>query len=237
MLQHYSPFKVAESFRLLAALAPAIASISAWAGPRRPAADHRGLAGCVSDKSAPLDFAALAEELEGHLTGDLARPLPRVAPRRVAARRRSPESGALARPARLGIRLRRPFQRRCGADRGKPGRLSRRRWPSAALAVHAFAASSTAAARACGAETRIFRVTLSDGRAVNGRSREQAGSFARQAGDTRVHDPRDASACHRRYRRGRSRRARCAGRALRRDGVRARQSCSRRCRAAAFHRA
>jgi len=182
MLQHYSPLKVAESFKLLAALAPDRVDLGVGRAPGGLPQTTEVLQARL-DKSAPLDFAALAEELEAHLTGDLARPLPRVAPRRILLGG-SPESGALA--ARLGWEFvfaghfngdAALIEASLGAYRAGGGH-------SAALAVHAFAAPSTAAARDAVRETRIFRVTLSDGRAVNVRSREQAESFARQAGDT-----------------------------------------------------
>lgn len=41
MLQHYSPYKVAENFNLLASLAPG-ALISAWESPRRSTAVNAG---------------------------------------------------------------------------------------------------------------------------------------------------------------------------------------------------
>ncbi len=182
MLQHYSPFKVAESFKLLAALAPDRVDLGVGRAPGGLPQTTEALQARL-DKSAPPDFAALAEALEGHLTGDLARPLPRVAPRRILLGG-SPESGALA--ARLGWEF--VF---AGHFNGDPalieaslGAYRAGGGQAAALAVHAFAASSTTAARDAVRETRIFRITLSDGRAVNVRSREQAESFARQAGDT-----------------------------------------------------
>lgn len=182
MLQHYSPFKVAEAFKLLAALAPDRVDLGIGRAPGGLPQTTEVLQARL-DKSTPLDFAALAEELEGHLNSDLARPLPRVAPRRVLLGG-SPDSGALA--ARLGWEF--VFAGHFNGDaalieasfdayRAGGGR-------SPALAVHAFAASSAAVARDAVRETRIFRVTLSDGRAVNVRSREQAEGFARQAGDT-----------------------------------------------------
>lgn len=182
MLQHYSPFKVAETFRLLAALAPDRVDLGIGRAPGGLPQTTQALQARL-DKSAPPDFAALAEELDGHLNGELARPLPRVAPRRVLLGG-SPDSGALA--ARLGWDFvfaghfngdAALIEASLGAYRAGGGRAP-------ALAVHAFAAASAASARDAVRETRIFRVTLSDGRALNLRSREQAESFARQAGDS-----------------------------------------------------
>lgn len=182
MLQHYSPFKVAETFKLLAALAPDRVDLGIGRAPGGLPQTTQALQARL-DKSAPADFAALAEALETYLNGDLARPLPRVAPRRILLGG-SPDSGALA--ARLGWEF--VF---AGHFNGDPAlieaSLSAYRTGggrSPALAVHAFAAPSANTARDALRETRIFRVTLSDGRAVNVRSHEQAENFARQAGDT-----------------------------------------------------
>lgn len=182
MLQHYSPFKVAETFKLLAALAPDRVDLGIGRAPGGLPQTTQALQARL-DKSAPADFAALAEALETYLNGDLARPLPRVAPRRILLGG-SPDSGALA--ARLGWEFvfaghfngdAALIEASLSAYRAGGGR-------SPALAVHAFAAPSATAARDAVRETRIFRVTLSDGRAVNVRSHEQAENFARQAGDT-----------------------------------------------------
>ncbi len=182
MLQHYSPFKVAETFKLLAALAPDRVDLGIGRAPGGLPQTTQALQARL-DKSATLDFAALAEALEAHLSGELARPLPRIAPRRILLGG-SPGSAVLA--ARLGWEFvfaghfngdPALIEASLGAYRAGGGR-------SSALAVHAFAAHSAAAARDAVRETRIFRVTLSDGRAVNLRSHEQAENFARQAGDT-----------------------------------------------------
>ncbi|KRE16997.1 hypothetical protein ASE63_14085 [Bosea sp. Root381] len=182
MLQHYSPFKVAETFKLLAALAPDRVDLGIGRAPGGLPQTTQALQARL-DKAAPADFATLAEALESYLNDDLARPLPRVAPRRILLGG-SPDSGALA--ARLGWEF--VF---AGHFNGDPalieaslGAYRAGGGHAPALAVHAFAAPSAVAARDAVRETRIFRVTLSDGRAVNVRSPEQAESFARQAGDT-----------------------------------------------------
>lgn len=182
MLQHYSPFKVAESFKLLAALAPGRVDLGIGRAPGGLPQTTAALQSRL-DKSAPTDFATLAMALEAHLNDDLARPRPRIAPRRILLGG-SEESGALA--ARLGWEFvfaghfngdAELIEASLGAYRAGGG-------STAALAVHAFAAPSATAARDAVRETRIFRVTLSDGRGVNLRSREQAETFARQVGET-----------------------------------------------------
>ncbi|WP_186419898.1 MsnO8 family LLM class oxidoreductase [Bosea sp. CS1GBMeth4] len=182
MLQHYSPFKVAESFKLLAALAPDRVDLGIGRAPGGLPLATQALQSRL-DRSVPPDFTALVEALDGYLSDDLARPLARVAPRRILLGG-SPESGALA--ARLGWEF--VFAGHFNGDAAlidaSLGAYRAGGGTRAALAVHAFAASSSAAAREAVRETRIFRVTLSDGRAVNVRSREQAESFAHQAGDT-----------------------------------------------------
>jgi len=181
MLQHYSPFKVAESFKLLSALAPGRVDLGIGRAPGGLPQATRALQARL-DPSAPADFAELAQALDRYLDDDLARPLARTAPRRILLGG-SPESARLA--ARLGWEFvfaghfngdAALIEASLGAYRAGGGKAP-------ALAVHAFAASSSAAAREAVRETRIFRVTLSDGRAVNLRSREQAESFAREAGD------------------------------------------------------
>ncbi len=181
MLQHYSPFKVAESFKLLSALAPGRVDLGIGRAPGGLPQATRALQARL-DTSTLADFSVLAEALDRYLDDDLARPLARVAPRRILLGG-SPESGALA--ARLGWEF--VFAGHFNGDaaliEASLGAYRAGGGGAAALAVHAFAASSAAAARDAVRETRIFRVTLSDGRAVNVRSREQAEGFAREAGD------------------------------------------------------
>lgn len=182
MLQHYSPFKVAENFKLLSALAPGRVDLGIGRAPGGLPAATEALQARL-DKSAPTDFPALAEALDRYLDDDLARPVIRSAPRRILLGG-SPDSGALA--ARLGWEFvfaghfngdASLIEASLGAYRAGGGRAP-------ALAVHAFAAPSSAAAREAVRETRVFRVTLSNGRSVNLRTREQAENFAQQAGDT-----------------------------------------------------
>lgn len=181
MLQHYSPFKVAETFKLLAALAPGRVDLGIGRAPGGLPEATRALQARL-DPATPPDFTALAEALDRYLDDELARPRARTAPRRILLGG-SPESAALA--ARLGwdFVFAGHFNGDAALTEASLGAYRTGGGTTPALAVHAFAAPSSAAAREAVCETRIFRVTLSDGRAVNVRSREQAESFAREAGD------------------------------------------------------
>jgi luciferase family oxidoreductase group 1 len=102
MLRHYAPYKVAENFNLLAALAPG-ASIWAWA---RPGGLPASTAALAAGRPPFADFDQQLRDLEGYLAGAeseaLARPVPQQAPERFLLGA-SPQSAKQA--AELGWRF------------------------------------------------------------------------------------------------------------------------------------
>src|SRR5438067_10428650 len=66
MLQHYSPYKVAENFNLLASLAPGRVDLGIGKAPGGLPLSTRALQSAHDPAHKP-DFAALAFELNGHL--------------------------------------------------------------------------------------------------------------------------------------------------------------------------
>lgn len=191
LLQHYSPYKVAESFNLLAALAPGRIDLGIGKAPGGLPLSTRALR-VQHDPERTRSFEALLAELDGFLAGSpdakdslagaQALPKPPVPAERFLLGA-SPDSARLA--ADLGWRF--VF---AGQLNGDPKALE------AALDAHAkagatelpllgVAALAAATAEEAGALTdqlRVVRVTLDNGQSVNLGSEEQAAEFARQAG-------------------------------------------------------
>ncbi|WP_049105841.1 MsnO8 family LLM class oxidoreductase, partial [Burkholderia cenocepacia] len=111
MLQHYSPFKVAETFKLLAALAPGRVDLGIGKAPGGLPLTTRALQ-WFHDKARKPDFAGQLAALDAFLgwgvaedhplAGAVAMPVPPQLPERVLLGG-SPDSGALA--ARNGWRF------------------------------------------------------------------------------------------------------------------------------------
>ena len=83
MLRHYAPYKVAENFNLLAALAPGRVDLGVGKAPGGLPASTAALA---AGRPAFADFDQQLRDLEGYLSGAesevLARPVPQQAPER-----------------------------------------------------------------------------------------------------------------------------------------------------------
>ncbi|BEP55116.1 LLM class flavin-dependent oxidoreductase [Variovorax sp. V118] len=192
MLQHYSPFKVAETFKVLASLAPGRVDLGIGKAPGGLPLTSKALQSLHDPvKAKALDFEARLRELDAFLhdgvpadhalAGAVATPFPPVAPQRVLLGG-SPESALLA--ARLGWQFVYAghfngdpvnIEQSIDAYRGATGRAP-------LLALFAFAAEThDEAAERVGA-LRSFRVTLPTGQSVNLPSLEAAAEFARQAG-------------------------------------------------------
>jgi len=190
MLQHYSPFKVAESFRVLAALAPGRVDLGVGKAPGGLPLTTRALQS-LHDKARKPAFADQLAELDaflgegvgpGHpLAGAQALPVPPEAPDRILLGG-SPESAELA--ARHGWLF-------CyaGHFNGDESNIARsietyRQLTGRAplLALFAFAAPTRAEAIERVGALRLFKVTLANGQSVNLPSAEAAAEFARQAG-------------------------------------------------------
>ncbi|QVN23219.1 MsnO8 family LLM class oxidoreductase [Burkholderia pyrrocinia] len=228
MLQHYSPYKIAENFNLLASLAPGRVDLGVGKAPGGLPLSTRALQAGY-DPARRASFAELADELDRHLqragtrpdapdddnaTALHATPLPSV-PAQPFLLGASAESAALA--ARLGwtfvyashlnastVDLERAFDAYRHASGGR----------TPLLAVSAIVAATRDAAAQLASGHQGFRVQVGDTPAVNVGSLEQAHAYIRQAGggphridprETRiVHGTRDAvlrelDALHRRY--------------------------------------
>ncbi|WCM21747.1 LLM class flavin-dependent oxidoreductase [Paraburkholderia bryophila] len=192
MLQHYSPFKVAESFRVLAALAPGRVDLGVGKAPGGLPLTTRALQ-WFHDKAKKPDFAHQLAELDAFLkwgvaedhplAGALALPTPPEAPQRVLLGG-SPESAALAAQHDWQYCYAGHFngdeaniERSFDAYRSVTGRTP-------LLAVYAFAAESKAEAQRHVGALRVFKVRLAGGQTVNLPSPEAAAEFARQTGVT-----------------------------------------------------
>ena len=103
MLRHYAPYKVAENFNLLAALAPGRVDLGVGKAPGGLPASTAALA---AGRPAFADFDQQLRDLEGYLSGAeadvLARPVPQQAPERFLLGA-SPQSAKQA--AELGWRF------------------------------------------------------------------------------------------------------------------------------------
>ena len=201
MLQHYSPYKVAENFNLLASLAPGRVDLGIGKAPGGLPLSTRALQSAHDPAHRP-DFAALAFELNGHLVdhpagnpehsaadgeeqfGSVLRatPLP-PSPARPFLLGASIESAALA--ARLGWdfvyaahingapdEIERAFGRYRAASNGR----------KPLLAISVIAAQSADEAARLASDTRRFRVQVGDQQPVTVGSIAQAEEFVRQAG-------------------------------------------------------
>ncbi|MGH6860383.1 MAG: MsnO8 family LLM class oxidoreductase [Phyllobacterium sp.] len=192
MLQHYSAYKVAENFNLLASLAPDRVDIGIGKAPGGLPLSTRALQGAYDPLRKP-SFAVQLAELDGFLRHDQAAtagddslaafPLPEKPAQRFLLGA-SVESAALA--ARLGWTF--VFAGHIQGDEAAIAEaLSVYRNASgkpALLALSIITAQTDALAEQLTGDTRRFRVEV-DGQAVNVGSREQALDYVRQAGATK----------------------------------------------------
>ncbi|SDR50263.1 luciferase family oxidoreductase, group 1 [Paraburkholderia fungorum] len=190
MLQHYSPFKVAENFRLLASLAPGRVDLGVGKAPGGLPSTTRALQ-WFHDKSKKPDFAGQLAELDAFLgagvaddhplAGAQAMPVPPESPERILLGG-SAESAALA--ARYGWSF-------CyaGHFNGDDANIERsiQTYRDASgraplLALFAFAAETKEQAAQLVGPLRIFKLQLSNGQSFNLGSAQAAEEFARQTG-------------------------------------------------------
>jgi luciferase family oxidoreductase group 1 len=198
MLQHYSPFKVAEVFRLLEALAPGRVDLGIGKAPGGLPHATQALQ-ALHDKSNKLGFDEALEQLDGFIRGSLAQdhPLARAQAKPDVARPpdrillgASPESAALA--ARLDWDF-------CyaGHFNGDPANIERtfaayrpasKRPPK--LALFAVAAATHERAAKLVGEVKLFTLHLPAGQRVNLATLEAVQEFVREAGvsDYRVEE-------------------------------------------------
>ncbi|MXN75782.1 MsnO8 family LLM class oxidoreductase [Burkholderia sp. 4701] len=192
MLQHYSPFKVAETFKLLASLAPGRVDLGIGKAPGGLPLTTRALQ-WIHDKAKKPGFAAQLEELDAFLgwgvaedhplAGALAMPVPPQAPERILLGG-SPDSAELA--ARRGWRF-------CyaGHFNGDEANIERSldAYRSAGgvrplVALYAVAAPTRDEAEQLIGPLRIFKLQIAGGQSFNLGSAQAAADFARQSGAT-----------------------------------------------------
>jgi len=191
LLQHYSPYKVAETFNLLAALAPDRIDLGVGKAPGGLPLSTKALR-VQHDPERARSFEALLSELDGFLSGSLdasdplagaqALPKPPVSAERFLLGA-SPDSARLA--ADLGWRF--VFAGQLNGDpKALEAALDAYAKAGASdlplLGIAALAAATAEEARALTDQLRVIRVTLDNGQSVNLGSEEQAAEFARQAG-------------------------------------------------------
>ncbi|HKR43433.1 MAG TPA: LLM class flavin-dependent oxidoreductase [Paraburkholderia sp.] len=190
MLQHYSPFKVAESFRVLASLAPGRVDLGVGKAPGGLPLTTRALQ-WFHDKEKKPNFASQLAELDAFLkwgvaedhplAGAIALPAPPEAPQRVLLGG-SPESARLAAQYDWQFCYAGHFngdeaniERSIEAYRNATSRPP-------LLALYAFVAATHDEAKHHVGPLRIFKLQLSTGQSVNLPSPEAAAEFARQTG-------------------------------------------------------
>lgn len=190
MFQHYSPYKVAETFNLLASLAPGRVDLGVGKAPGGFPASTRALR--TGPVDAPVqDFEKQLDDLNRYLLADaaaanalLATPVPTIPAERfllgasVASAKLAASKGWILVFAGHLNGDQHNLQETFDVYRRETG------GKVPVLALAAFAAESEEAARARVADIKIFKVTLSNGVSVNVGNPEQAAEFARQSGVT-----------------------------------------------------
>jgi luciferase family oxidoreductase group 1 len=192
MLQHYSPYKVAENFNLLAALGRGRVDLGVGKAPGGLPLSTKALQQEI-DSAKRLDFNSKLEQLSAFLGGEkiasgpfeglAATPKPNT-PAEKFVLGASPESALLA--ARSGWdfvyaghlngdtdNLQKTFDAYCNVTGKVP-----------VLALGAVVAESKDEVEATVSKIRIFKVHLASGTSVSVGTLEAAAEFARQAGET-----------------------------------------------------
>lgn len=204
MLQHYSPYKVAENFNVLASLAPGRVELGIGRAPgglpRSTKALQKGVAEAdtLAEKLTELEQLLHDKTGEEHpLAGLVASPLPKqpadifllgtsLSSAELAAEKGYPYAFALfinndPDTAQKAINTyRNKFNRSFGGE------------PKAILALSVIASDSEEEANELAGHFKNVRVTLASGKTVNVGTLEQAKEFARQAGETFTAEERDA---------------------------------------------
>lgn len=204
MLQHYSPYKVAENFNVLASLAPGRVELGIGRAPgglpRSTKALQKGVAEAdtLAEKLTELEQLLHDKTGEEHpLAGLVASPLPKqpadifllgtsLSSAELAAEKGYPYAFALfinndPDTAQKAINTyRNKFNRSFGGE------------PKAILALSVIASDSEEEANELAGHFKNVRVTLASGKTVNVGTLEQAKEFARQAGEAFTAEERDA---------------------------------------------
>jgi len=204
MLQHYSPYKVAENFNVLASLAPGRVELGIGRAPGGLPRSTKALQKGVADSATLAEKLTELEQLlhdktgkEHPLAGLVASPLPKqpadifllgtsLSSAELAAEKGYPYAFALfinndPDTAQKAINTyRNKFNRSFGGE------------PKAILALSVIASDSEEEANELAGHFKNVRVTLASGKTVNVGTLEQAKEFARQAGETFTAEERDA---------------------------------------------
>ena len=199
MLQHYSPYKVAENFNLLAALAPGRVDLGVGKAPGGLPLSTRALQQGV-DRPERLTFADRLAQLDNWLSltetesSDTVRATP-IPPQRADGflLGASLESADLA--AQLDWNF--VFAAHLNGDSRLLGEVISR-WRARSrrnvmVAVQVIVAPDAARAEALAAQVQVWSVVLANGQRVTVGSEAQAHEFARQAGSPAVEIARRAS--------------------------------------------
>ncbi|MCC6919780.1 MAG: MsnO8 family LLM class oxidoreductase [Alphaproteobacteria bacterium] len=182
MLQHYSAYKVAETFNMLAGLSPGRVDLGVGKAPGGFPLSTRALQ--AQEGGHAVDFAEQLGALDGYLgaaPGALAMPLPQVAPERHLLGA-SVASAVLA--GERGWDFVFAGQFNGDSDLIEASFAAYRRYSDRPpmLAVVALAAPTQGEAEAKVAAMRMFKMHLPHGQSVNPGSPDQAVEYARQAG-------------------------------------------------------
>lgn len=202
MLQHYSPYKVAENFNVLASLAPGRVELGIGRAPGGLPRSTRALQSVneakLEEKLAEVELYLRAPAAEGHaLAGLKASPLPQqpadiyllgtsVSSAELAAERGLPYVFALFinNDPDAALRAFETYRSRFSDHHGTE--------PRAILALSVIAADTEEEAAELAGELKSVRVTLASGKTINVGSVEQAEAFAKQAGESYTSEVRDA---------------------------------------------
>jgi luciferase family oxidoreductase group 1 len=209
MLQHYSPYKVAENFNVLASLAPGRVDLGIGRGPGGLPRSTRALQSQAGDQARP--FSEKLRELEQFLHNRLepdhplhglqARPAPSQ-PADLYLLGTTPASAQLA--AELGLPyVFARFLNSADDAMSQSIELYRREFhatggvsPRAMLALPVMVADTDEAAARHAAEVKVVRLTLASGRTFTVGSEEAAAEFGRQSQEEYTVDIRQAPVVH-----------------------------------------
>ncbi|WP_248923986.1 LLM class flavin-dependent oxidoreductase [Paenibacillus hamazuiensis] len=211
MLQHYSPYKVAENFHVLASLEPGRVDLGIGRAPGGLPRSTRALQDQASAGGKTLDDKL--EELQQYLRqsrlpaggepqGVKATPLPPVAPDLYLL---GASTGSAELAARLGVPY--VFSQSLTGDpqviadalriyrtQFRPGTVSR---PETMLALTVILTDTDEEAeRLAAAQSKVIKIRLASGRTVTVRSVEQAEEFGRQAGEPYTLEEKQAVIVH-----------------------------------------
>ena len=211
MLQHYSPYKVAENFNMLASLAPGRVDLGIGRGPGGMPRTTRALRPQPPGGSEPVSLEDKLRDLthflgngmggDSQLDGLTASPLP-PQPADVFLLGATESSGEMA--ARLGLPY--VFAMFLNGDEGEMRRaLDTYRNPSAGgpglqpppmLALPVIVADTDDAAAEHAGAVHVVRIRLASGRTFTVFSEEAAREFGRQSGEDYTYEIQPANVIH-----------------------------------------